>query len=241
MTPWYAILMFAGLALSAWLWGKRFRAAPEMVVIYAAGLLGALLGAKLGYVLAEAPFERGTQDFWMKMLYGKTILGALMGGYLGVESGKKLIGYRAPTGDFFAFAVPAGLVLGRIGCLLHGCCVGVVCEPHWWTMTDGADVTRWPAPLVELLFNATAAVVLFIFAKCGIWRGQLFHVYLLAYAVFRMLHEPLRATPKYDGWFGPYQMIAGILFAFALWRLLRRQHPAKHAPTPAIQSAARPF
>ena len=97
--PWYALLMLLALGLSAVGWGRRFRTAPEMVVVYAAALLGALVGAKLGYVLAEALWAWGRPEFWSKMLWGKTILGALGGGYAGVEAGKALIGYRAATGE----------------------------------------------------------------------------------------------------------------------------------------------
>ena len=221
--PWYALLMFVGIALSAALWGKRFRAQPEMVLVYACALLGALVGAKLGYVFAEAPFEWDRPGFWRKMLWGKTILGALLGGYLGVEAGKKLIGYRAATGDFFAFVVPAGLVLGRIGCYLHGCCLGVTCEAAWWTTQDEMSVQRWPAPLIEAGFNALAATLALIAWRRGWMRGQLFHLYLMAYALFRLLHEPMRATPKYVGVISPYQVLALLIFMFAARRFVQRK------------------
>ena len=57
------------------------------------------------------------------------MLGALLGGYAGVEIAKKAIGYSAPTGDWFAIVAPVGIALGRVGCLRHGCCTGVVCSP----------------------------------------------------------------------------------------------------------------
>lgn len=227
-SPWYAILMWVGIAGGAWLWGRRFRAQPQLVAVYLAAVVGALLGAKLGFVAAEWPFIRGDADRWRQVLHGKTILGALFGGYLGVEAGKKLMGYRRPTGDFFAVVVPLGLVLGRLGCVAHGCCPGVVCEASWWTATDAAGFSRWPTAWVELIFNASAAALLLVFSRWRIFRGrgQLFHVYLIAYAVFRIVHEPMRATARY-GWgdaggVSPYQVLAAALLIFSGWRFVRR-------------------
>lgn len=90
---------------------------------------------------------------------GKTILGALLGGYAGVEVAKKLTGYTQATGDWFAVIAPVGIVLGRVGCLLHGCCLGKVCAPAWWTMADANGVARWPAVPVEIGFNVLALAV----------------------------------------------------------------------------------
>jgi prolipoprotein diacylglyceryltransferase len=80
LTPWYGIAMLAGMMVSAVVWGRMFRSEPQMVVVFAAGFLGALLGAKVGFIIAEAPLHIGTEDFWLQMLWGKTILCALVGG-----------------------------------------------------------------------------------------------------------------------------------------------------------------
>lgn len=232
--PWYMILMAMGLGFSAWVWSGRFKSKPEMVIVYAAGLLGALLGAKLGYVVCELYTHVGDSDFWQQALVGRTILGALLGGYLGVEIGKKLAGYTEPTGDVFALAVPIGIALGRVGCLLHGCCQGIVCREAWWWTAAGPDgLPRWPAPMIEFTFNIIAALVLLIlYRKQYIWaRGQLFHFYLIAYALFRIIHEPMRDTPRLPGGisgglFGgvsTYQVLAAVVLLFAYWRLRVRQ------------------
>ena len=224
---WYGLLTFSGIAVSAFLWSRMIRQRTEMVVLYVFGLLGALLGAKVGFVLAELPFILHDNDFLAQLLAGKTVLGALMGGYAGVESGKKLISFTAPTGDTFALVVPASLVLGRLGCVLHGCCGGVVCEPAWWTMLDGTGLSRWPAPWTEAAFNAFTAAVLFALWRRQYLRGQLFHVYLMSYGLFRFAHEFLRESHRITAWLSPYQMLAFILFIFGLIRFLQRSvnHP----------------
>ena len=45
---------------------------------------------------------------WVIWATGKTILGALLGGYAGVEAAKKWTGYTQPTGDWFALDRAAG-------------------------------------------------------------------------------------------------------------------------------------
>jgi phosphatidylglycerol:prolipoprotein diacylglycerol transferase len=71
--------------------------------------------------------------------------------YLGVIIAKRLLGYTGVTGDWFAIIVPIGIMLGRVGCFLNGCCLGRVCKPQWFTMNDVNGVARWPAVPVESL------------------------------------------------------------------------------------------
>src|ERR1700683_3174832 len=47
---------------------------------------------------------------------GKTVLGALAGGYLSVIVGKRILGIRRPLGDLFAVALSSGEAVGRWGC-----------------------------------------------------------------------------------------------------------------------------
>ncbi len=190
--------------------------------MYVGGLVGALLGAKLGYVLAELPFRWGEPAFWLYLLHGRTVLGALLGGYVGVEGGKWLVRERASTGDRFALIVPVGIALGRVGCLCYGCCRGVVCEASWWTIADGNGVARWPAPAVEMGFNLLMAGLIAWLWRRGRLRGQLFHVYLIGYGLFRVAHEPMRESVRYSLGFTPYQVLAAVLVGFAVWRFVQR-------------------
>jgi len=100
---------------------------------------------------------------------GKSITGGLLGGYAGVEIAKRFVGYRNATGDLFCACCAAGIMLGRVGCILRGCCLGSVCEPAWFTMSDGNGIARWPAAPAELLFNALMVGVILLFR----WRGIL--------------------------------------------------------------------
>jgi phosphatidylglycerol:prolipoprotein diacylglycerol transferase len=121
---------------------------------------------------------------WLQLATGKSVLGALLGGYAGVEIAKKLVGYAGITGDWFAFIAPVGITLGRVGCLLHGCCLGKVCDSAWFTTRDSTGVPRWPAVPVEILFNIAAMLGFFLLRKNNKLAGQHFHLYLIAYGIF---------------------------------------------------------
>ena len=165
----YSLLMLAGIAVSIAFWARLARRDERLLVIYIAALVSAFLGAKIVYLAAEGWMFWEAPDRWMIWATGKTILGALLGGYAGVEVAKKLTGYAQATGDWFAVIAPVGIVLGRIGCLLHGCCLGKDCAPAWWTINDARGVARWPAVPVEIGFNLL--MLAFFLALHGVERS----------------------------------------------------------------------
>src|SRR5262245_23801578 len=147
----YGWLMLAGIVVSIVFWSRLAKRDDRLLAVYVAALIGAFLGAKMVYLLAEGWLHWHDAHRWLILGTGKSITGALLGGYAGVELAKKLVGYRGVTGDWFALIAPAGIIIGRLGCLLHGCCLGSVCSPAWYTIDDSAGVPRWPAVPLEIL------------------------------------------------------------------------------------------
>lgn len=222
MAP-YTLLGGAGLLVSIAWWSRIARRDGRLFWIYLAAITGAFIGAKVTYFTAEGWQDIGKPDMWLRLATGKSILGGLLGGYAAVELAKICFGYRGVTGDWFACIVPAGIALGRIGCLVHGCCAGMECEPAWYTTQDAAGVSRWPSALVELLFNAAAIVVLFYFRQKHLFPGQHFHIYLIAYGAFRFLHEFIRNDPQLLWSFTGYHAWALLVFGFGVIAFTRRQ------------------
>ena len=237
----YGWLLLAGIAVSLFTWTRLARGDSRLVLIYVAALLSAFIGAKLTYLFAEGWRDWPMPDRWLRLATGKSVLGALLGGYAGVEAAKLALGWRAPTGDLFALVAPLGIGIGRIGCLLHGCCLGERCAPAWFTLQDAEGVARWPAVPVEIGFNVVMLLVFAILrsrqsracktagtsAATGAGtaeeicppphvggyggyalRGQHFHLYLIAYGLFRFAHEWMRVTPKFGGIISGYQIAA---------------------------------
>lgn len=232
----YGWLMLAGIFVSVALWSRVAKRDSRLVLIYIAALAGAFLGAKLVYLAAEGWLHWHDEKRWLILATGKSITGALLGGYAGVEIAKHLLGYRGVTGDWFAIIAPVGIMLGRVGCVLHGCCLGVACQPSWFTVNDAAGVARWPAAQVEFIFNVVALAVLGLMRWRKIMPGQLFHLYLIAYGLFRFVHEFWRETPQILGPISGYQIAAlamVVLGGFRFWQRQRvtrefLQSPATH-------------
>ena len=240
-TTAYGWLMLAGIFLSIFFWARVARRDNRLVFIYVAALAGAFLGAKFVYLAAEGWLHWHDQNRWIVLATGKSITGALLGGYAGVEISKRFLGYKTATGDWFALIVPLSLVVGRVGCILHGCCLGRECEPSWFTMNDAAGVARWPAALVELLFNALMFGVMLVLRSRKILPGQHFHIYLIAYGTFRFLHEFLRATPQIMGPFSGYQIASLAIVALGVVGFYRRANKVvvnKESPHRRLKAAA---
>ncbi len=212
--------MLGGIALTAGLWFLRTKRNPNLLIIYVGALGGAFLGAKLAYLFAEGGVVWHSPDRWLLIATGKSVLGGILGGYAGVETMKHLVGHKASTGDLFAPIIPLGIALGRVGCWLHGCCLGIPITDGWGGVRDKEGVCRWPSSQVELLFQLGMFAV--IVAMRHRWAGRLFYVYLVAYGVFRFLHEWLRETPKWWGIVSGYQIIA-LAMAVVGVRMLRKE------------------
>lgn len=196
-SPLYQLFAILGVLVGIALWWRAARTDHQLLYLYGFGLIGGLLGAKIAYLVAEGWLYFDHPQRWTLWLTGKSVMGALPGGWIGVELAKKSLRYPRITGDRFAITLPLPLMLGRIGCLQAGCCLGIVTPQG-----------RWPAVEVEMAFLALMLLFLLLLRAKNRWPTQHFHVFLIAYGIFRFSHEFLRATPKPFFGLSGYQLIA---------------------------------
>ena len=184
-------------------------------------LLGAMVGAKAGMLL----FTPDAVDDLLAALLrfdfsGKTVIGGLAGGFVGVEVAKKLVGVATRTGDAYAIAVPLAQAVGRVGCFLHGCCWGAPSSLPWAVEVHGA--ARHPVQLYEAGLDLLLAALLYAVRGRGFPAGNLFRRYLVGYAVIRFCMEELRGDPSVA--VGPFTapqvvaLLAGGAFAIGIAR-----------------------
>jgi len=212
------------LALSRW----------EKLAIGLGAFCGAMLGAKLPFVLADwEGLRSGTAWF----ADGKTIMCGLVGAYFGVELTKWALEIRVKTGDTFVAPVAVAVGIGRLACFVGGCCFGTPTSLPWGCRfpTAGDDLLRHPTQLYEAGFHFAMAGLLVILRQRGLWRGQLAKFYILTYLGYRFVTEFIRPEARIFLGLTAYQWAALLLspiFAWLWWRDARSA-AASPAPHPA--------
>lgn len=223
----YAVFVLVGFVAAGWMRQReRLRLGvdrdPRQRTLGLWALGGAMVGAKVGMLLFESP-----QDFSATLarlasldFTGKTVVGGIAGGFLGVELAKRRLGIRVRTGDAWAVALPMGQGIGRVGCFLNGCCGGKACDLPWAVTIAG--IPRHPAQVYEAALDLLLALGLFAIRTQPRPQGHLFRMYLVGYAWIRLAMECLRddARPAL-GPLTPVQTLclAAILgFGGQLWR-----------------------
>lgn len=162
--------------------------ASQRTSISVGALVGALAGAKL--LVTVQHIDLLGQDwrlFLLMMLQGKTIVGALLGGLIGVEVTKKMIGVRRSTGDSFVYSVLLGTAIGRIGCFLTGLSDRTygIATALPWGVDFGDGISRHPTQLYEVGFLLLLFLGLRWCEHQPCREGDLFKIYMIAYLGFR--------------------------------------------------------
>lgn len=173
-------------------------------------LLCAVLSITLG-LFSAAFFQalyniKETGRFELTSTSGMTFLGGLMGGaavfiifYFGVgalvfkdRENVKSFGKIANIG---ACSICIAHSVGRIGCLMAGCCHGKRVDGFLGIYNHMVGYKTLPVQLYEALFLAALFAALVILFKKG---KNTMSIYLIAYAVWRFFAEYMRADERGD-------------------------------------------
>ncbi|GAA3443319.1 prolipoprotein diacylglyceryl transferase [Planomonospora venezuelensis] len=204
--PTHGLFVGLGVAVAAVVFvaEARRRGAPaeQSLVAVAGALVGGAIGMRLsGWAEHLDPdLNPSLLEAWM--FGSRSVLGGLTGAYAGVLVAKRLIGYRERTGDLFAPAVALGMAVGRIGCHLTeapGRPTGLPWGVHAPATTPGcpgclAGQAMHPSFLYEIAFHLAAFAALWWLRSRITRPGELFTLYVAAYAAFRFLVEFTRAN-----------------------------------------------
>ena len=153
------------------------------------GLVGAVIGAKMLVVLNHPYLWGSMNDTLMLFLQGKTIVGALLGGLIGVEVTKKIVGITVSTGDAFTYPLIVGMAIGRLGCFFTGLSdktYGIATNLPWG-VDFGDGIIRHPTQIYEIVF--LFALLLFLYLRSRYERdsGDLFRFFMIGYLSFRLI------------------------------------------------------
>lgn len=190
------------------------------------GIIWGLIGGRVGWILWDAGyyFANPIQMFNLRA-GGMTILGGIVLPIVALIVYFKRKGVE-PRNVLDTFAAPLllGMAVGRIGCVLHGCCFGNVCDPSFplaLTYPEGALQElplgpRYPSQLFETVADLLLmGIVIWSLPRIK-FAGQAIFMMLTGYGVIRFFNEMTRGDIKYIGPITLAQWVALGMFAVGL-------------------------
>lgn len=172
-------------------------------------IIAALVGAKLMLVAVDFDYFRNQPREMLSLVraggvfYGGLILATAVGLLL-------VRRYKLPVwgvADVYAPGIALGHVIGRLGCLMAGCCYGRATDVAWAiTFTSPAAKANAGTPLGEplhptQLYDAGAELLILIFLlvferRGRPFAGRTFWLYMLLYAISRFIVEIYRGDNR---------------------------------------------
>lgn len=232
----HGLLEWLALAAGAWLYRRERRQRQQGSLLQGEGfrlavgcLLGAAVGNKLVFWIEQPQLAAQVTHPLHYLAAGQSIVGGLLGGWIGVELAKRAAGITVRTGDDFVAPILLGVVIGRLGCFLAGLYDDTYGVPTGlpWGVDFGDGIPRHPTQLYEMLLALGA---LWAWQR---WRpalaaepGRGFRLLMAGYLLWRLAVDGIKPVPyAYAwGWSGIQWVCAcGLLVMAALaWRDARR-------------------
>ncbi|HXB11001.1 MAG TPA: prolipoprotein diacylglyceryl transferase family protein [Bacteroidia bacterium] len=166
-----------------------------------------------------------------KLLYlfaNKTIVGGLLGGLIGAELTKKIIGEEKSSGDLITYPLILAMMIGRIGCFTSGVyeeTYGI--ETHSiFGMNLGDGMPRHPVTLYEIFFLFCLWLLLYSIEKRTLLKnGYRFKIFMIAYLTFRLFLDFIKPGDRYFFGLGTIQIACILGLAYygkTIFTLLRK-------------------
>ncbi len=252
---------------------RRERLNPETIYDLAIWLFtGGFLGARILFVVQNPGALRHWTDVFKVWQGGIVFYGCIFGGLAGslIFWARRRFPLLA-TADAVAPALALGIVLGRIGCFLNGCCFGATCdgpiavtfpagsfawirhvEAGWITPDAARSLPVHPKQIYLALEGLALLALLTVYYPRRRRDGEVAALLLIGYPVTRFATEFFRGDA--NGWYAgltisQYISLALILCGLIFWRLLpQRLHvqsvEASESPVPHAKDrrhATEPF
>ena len=227
---WYGILAAAGFLAGFHLASRRGRSKGlDSQVVMSLGpwmLVGALLGARSWYLYNE---EIGLDKWpeWFQLREGGLVwYGGFIGAGLATVIYSRIRGVPLwPLADALAPSIPLGHALGRIGCLMTGCCWGTPCELPWAIRLPAHPDPVHPVQVYEALLNFCLYGLLAWLHRKSLPHGSILAIYLMGYAVLRAVTEVFRGDGAETGIISQAQWVSLTIFLtgsiLCLWKCKR--------------------
>ncbi len=204
----YGVCMALALLLVSFLAILRARrdgiCMEDMLIVAASSIAAALLCAKLLYIIVTYSPKQiweqvKTGDLEFVTTGGTVFLGGLLGGIAGAVITAKMLKLPAATLERAIVPyLPLGHAIGRVGCVLAGCCYGIAYDGfgaiHYAHAVSGLSYEQgyFPVQLLEAVLNLGVCAYLLCRARKLRRSYDLLFTYLGLYAGLRFFLEFLR-------------------------------------------------
>ena len=170
------------------------------------GVLGVILGGRLGYVLFYKPgyYLQHPVEVLQIWTGGMSFHGGFIGVLLAIALFCRLRGKRwLATMDFIAPLVPIGLAAGRLGNFINGELPGRPTDlpwGMWFPQHDATPLARHPSQLYQFGLEGLALfALLWLYSSKPRPVGAVSGAFLLGYGTFRFLAEFARQPDDFLG------------------------------------------
>lgn len=187
----------------------------------------ALVGARLLFVSTHwESYRHEWGRIWRRSDGGLSVYGGLLAVPISVPI---ISGVDVPFAAFWdvaVFSILIGMILGRFGCLLNGCCAGRPSErPGALRLpdVDGVWQRRIPTQILEIGWLLLLLWGAIVFWKRMPFTGGLFLCALTAYSVGRLALNTMRERRSGSGTLPANQMISALTILISLALLLIAQ------------------
>jgi phosphatidylglycerol:prolipoprotein diacylglycerol transferase len=251
---WYGLMYLVGFALFWWLgrlrardaWRGMSRQDVEDLLFF--GVLGVIIGGRLGYVLFYKPGYYLEHPLEALMLWKGGM--ASHGGIIGVIAvmwlfargrGKSFL----KVADFVVPLVPLGLAVGRLGNFINGELWGRAADPSVWPWAmvfpqAGDGVPRHPSQLYQAALEGVLLfVILWLYSGKPRPPGCVGSAFLIGYGALRFVAEFGREPDAFLGllalrlsmgqWLSLPMIIAGVALFVYFRSSPRAAEPAARA------------
>lgn len=184
---------FLALLIQSMLAARLGLSASRLLPLSVLACLLGVLGAKAYYIATHRSEPVG--------LTGMSVQGFVLVAVGTLLAGSRLLGL--PLGTVLDVTAPgmlAGMAVGRLGCLLGGCCVGRPTASRWgvWSSDRRLGLRRIPVQPIESTLAGSLALLAMaaVFAWGTSSDGAIFLAAIAAYTAGRQLLFPLRSVPR---------------------------------------------
>ena len=208
---WYGLMYLLAFGLFLLLGRQRIKSGPQPgwdarqlddLLFY--GVLGVVLGGRIGYVLFYQPAHFLAHPLEIFSVWQGGM--AFHGGFLGVLVAMWVFGRKTGKSwltitDFIAPLVPLGLAAGRLGNFINGELWGRPTDVPWAMVFPQTDnIARHPSQLYQFALEGLALfALLWLFSRKPRPTGAVSGLFLIGYGTFRFLVEYTREPDSYLG------------------------------------------